>query len=261
MPNIDKVIDSQSLILTKNWEKVLLSVAQEVKRLSDQGLDTLTILGKLNIERVVFNSGMETAINAVDYPKILSSLKGFGNATPEQLEAATNLSKQTLSSYFKGATGALTEQLQSLDFTALNIADIRAALLNTQGLRPDQIETLVNTTLNTYSRVVTDVMSQGLPDNALYIYQGPADSKTRDICLEMIAAGPLTKSEIRSRFPGSFIDGGGFNCRHRWTQLTKNFENKNNEVKAKTEIAIKEATGKWKTPQTPLQVKLDQSKK
>jgi hypothetical protein len=32
----------------------------------------------------------------------------------------------------------------------------------------------------------------------------------------MLHAGELTLDEIEERFPGSLIDGGGFNCRHSW---------------------------------------------
>ena len=35
----------------------------------------------------------------------------------------------------------------------------------------------------------------------------------------MAAAGELTKDEIDAQFPGAFIDGGGYNCRHAWVPV------------------------------------------
>ena len=54
------------------------------------------------------------------------------------------------------------------------------------------------------------------PPDALYVYEGPSDDRTRDECLAMIAAGALTRAEVEAQFPGAFVDGGGFNCRHSW---------------------------------------------
>ena len=80
-----------------------------------------------------------------------------------------------------------------------------------------QMQTVVNTTLNTYSRMATNQMMGTAPANTLYNYIGPADGRTRDICLQMISAGRITESEIISNFGTSVLkDGGGFNCRHKW---------------------------------------------
>ena len=61
-------------------------------------------------------------------------------------------------------------------------------------------------------------------DGMLYVYEGPADDRTRDECLQMMAAGKLTKQEIQDRFGNAFIDGGGYNCRHSWVRVTEAVE-------------------------------------
>ena len=80
-----------------------------------------------------------------------------------------------------------------------------------------QMQTLVNTTLNTYSRTITNQMMKIAPDNTKYVYIGPADEKTRAECLMYIRAGRLTKKQIENKgWRETLVEGGGFNCRHKW---------------------------------------------
>ena len=87
------------------------------------------------------------------------------------------------------------------------------------------------------------------PANATYVYLGIIDDKTRDICLEMMSAGALTRSEIDSRYAGAFIDGGGFNCRHRWARETSVSRKLTDPKDAAKQIEKK--GGFKKTPLTP----------
>ena len=60
------------------------------------------------------------------------------------------------------------------------------------------------------------VMAEDLPEKESWYYHGPLDNKTRPICRLMLSDRGLTKAEVEARYPGALIDGGGFNCRHRW---------------------------------------------
>jgi hypothetical protein len=76
-------------------------------------------------------------------------------------------------------------------------------------------------------------MVEDMPDDTEFVYVGVNDGKTRPICKSMINAGSLTRAEIDDQYPGAFIDGGGFNCRHRWavqTSLSDRFHNPDKEV-------------------------------
>ena len=57
---------------------------------------------------------------------------------------------------------------------------------------------ILNTTLNTYSRVATNTMMKDAPADTKYVYVGPIDEKTRPECLSMASAGPKTEAEIVS---------------------------------------------------------------
>ena len=80
-----------------------------------------------------------------------------------------------------------------------------------------QLQTLIDTSMNEYSRSVTKVMIDKMPANIKYQYIGALDGKTRPECLKMMSAGDLTKAEIEAKFGSNvFISGGGYNCRHKW---------------------------------------------
>ena len=100
--------------------------------------------------------------------------------------------------------------------------DIADGILRGAGgvLRPDQAETLANTALNQFERNVKVEMAEFDDPNAKYVYIGAIDNKTRDICLLMASVGALTRAEIDSRFPNTFSNSAGYNCRHHWRKQT-----------------------------------------
>jgi len=106
-------------------------------------------------------------------------------------------------------------------------------------LRIDQVETLVNTGLNQFERNVKVEMAEFDEPNAKYVYIGIIDSKTRDICLLMASAGELTRDEIDSRFPNTFSNSGGHNCRHHWRKETSRSKELMKPKQAKSFISKK----------------------
>ena len=84
-----------------------------------------------------------------------------------------------------------------------------------------QLETLITTLLTDYSRSVTTAMMNDAPADEKYIYIGPLDGKTRDICVYYMAESGvdgITKAQIQGLTEGdySLTRGGGYNCRHKW---------------------------------------------
>ena len=105
-----------------------------------------------------------------------------------------------------------------------------------------QIKTLVTTTLNDYSRTVTNQMMKIAPSNSKYVYIGPIDDKTRPECIMYASAGALTLEEIEAKWGGTLTKGGGFNCRHKWeiaTDIGNSFHNKKEADKRKPEAEKK----------------------
>ena len=153
------------------------------------------------------------------YESVLLGMEATGQVTEETLQALVRLDEATFRNQIslmgekvideavKGIIGGKTER------------EIAQSMIDV-GFEQYEAETLANTALNTFERNVTSQMTAFDPEDATYVYQGPIDEKTRDICLKMMASGSMTKEEIRSQYPGAFVDGGGFNCRHRWARET-----------------------------------------
>jgi len=56
-----------------------------------------------------------------------------------------------------------------------------------------------------------------------YIYTGPRDGITRPFCKELVGK-VLTEDQIKKLGNGSsLINGGGFNCRHSWSPISKSY--------------------------------------
>jgi hypothetical protein len=79
-----------------------------------------------------------------------------------------------------------------------------------------QARTVYDTAVSTFSRQVDQLDTTGQPDE-LFLYAGPADSKTRPFCRARVGK-VFTRAEIDSwdngQLPNPMLTGGGFNCRH-----------------------------------------------
>ena len=182
----------------------------------------ISLISTLDVDDYIFNQiGMQNELNQyiASYEGVLLGMEATGQVTEETLQALVRLDEAT----FRKQISTMGEQI--IDEAVKGIIggkterEIAQSMLGNV-LRPDQAETLANTALNTFERNVTAQMTAFDPEDATYVYQGPIDKTTRDICLKMMASGSMTRDDIDSQYPGAFVDGGGFNCRHRWARET-----------------------------------------
>tara|TARA_X000001382_G_scaffold72869_1_gene50868 strand:- start:1895 stop:2626 length:732 start_codon:yes stop_codon:yes gene_type:complete len=158
-----------------------------------------------------------TSIYANAHRGVLESTIGFADINPRALSTFAALNEQLFdNSIIRTISGSIrTEVVKGLQ-AGLSTTQILENVTNAS-ISNSQMQTLVNTSLNSYSRQVTNQMMDIAPGSTKYVYIGPVDEKTRDECLQMASAGALTLEEIKSRFgDGVLLDGGGFNCRHKW---------------------------------------------
>ena len=163
--------------------------------------------------------------------------------TEEEIQALILLNEEVWDTYLPYLSAQVQQQVALGGFTGLTTEQVMANI-ESAALSSKQVETLVTTSLNNYSRAVGYSVMQENPDDTLYWYIGPADGKTRDICLQQISAGKITQKEIISNFgAGVLIDGGGFNCRHSWEvagTVSEFYESKDAE-KLKKEKGLEDA--------------------
>ena len=228
MAKLDSLIDSISQNFGSSIEQVELAMIGQVLDLKKQGYnkeEILRILQSIDVESFILNDlNLASSIDELtgSYAKVLENMVGFGSISEESLQALISIDKSFFLGESKRMANTLKQQLARGIVAGATENELKKGILEGFGgvLRPDQAQTLANTSLNSYSRSVTELMAESMPDDTKYYYQGPIDDRTRDICLDMVGAGELTKEEIDSQYPATFTDGGGFNCRHRWTMVT-----------------------------------------
>ena len=158
-----------------------------------------------------------TSAYANAHRQVLESTIGFAEIEAATLTTFAQLNEQIFdNSIIRTISGNIKTEVSKGILAGLTADEILVNVASSS-ISNAQMQTLVNTTLNSYSRTITNQMMNVAPANTKYVYIGPVDEKTRPECLEMASADRLTESQIKSKFGASvLVDGGGFNCRHKW---------------------------------------------
>lgn len=213
MPELDQFQKDYLSLIDKLTDRVMqLIFAGQSKE------EILQIISQRDFKQIILNDpkfkSSFTNLNIM-YLRALKDMDKFADISPETLQALTKINQAT---FFEDLSEkiavSLKKNITSGVLGGLTKEEIIAGIAS--DLRPDQIETLVTTALNTYTASINAIMADQLPAQTAFVYRGPVDEKTRPICLELMAAGEMTQEEIQKRFPGAFISRGGYNCRHQW---------------------------------------------
>ena len=159
-----------------------------------------------------------TQIYANAHRGVLQTTTMFGKPDGNLLVSFAKLNEELFdSAIVRTISGHIKTQVAQGLQSGLSANQVIEGLIDSSISR-HQMETVINTSLNTYSRMATNQMMETAPDDTLYNYIGPADGRTRPFCLKMISEGRITEAEINNLTGGrtSLKDGGGFNCRHQW---------------------------------------------
>ena len=142
--------------------------------------------------------------------------------TEEEIQLLIQMDIAVWEAYLPFLATQIQQQVALGSFAGLTRADIIKNITDA-ALSSAQVETLVTTSLNNYSRSVTRTIMEDEPNDTLYQYIGPVDGRTRDICLFFASAGELTETQIKKLTGGeeSLSFGGGYNCRHKWQSVSR----------------------------------------
>ena len=171
----------------------------------------------LNVEGVILAKS-KNAINIFEqsHSGMLQSIQGFSALTEDTIQTLINYNTNSLLSQLGNMAQIIKREVVNGMISGVGISDVLDKVRGQGALSAGQLQTLIDTAMNEYSRSVTKLMMDKMPNNTLYVYIGALDDKTRPKCLEMMSRGELTKGQIESDYPDSFINGGGYNCRHKW---------------------------------------------
>ena len=158
-----------------------------------------------------------TSVYANAHRGVLESTIGFAEVSAETLTSFISLNEQVFdNAVINNISSHIRNEVVKGIQAGLNPSQIIQNVASSS-ISNSQMQTLVNTTLNSYSRTISNSMMEVAPKNTKYVYIGPSDEKTRDICLRQISAGRKTLAQIKSIFGEKvLVEGGGFNCRHKW---------------------------------------------
>ena len=218
---------SDQLFIEQNSELVtdiLLQVQEEtienLYRLKGQKTaeEFAVFIEELDVMQIV-RAKSSNAINIYDdaHGVMLQTIQGFAAVSEETLVALKNYSTGSLLNQLDNMAQIIKKEVVNGIISGSPVQTVVEAVRGQGALSRRQLQTLIDTAMNEYSRSVTKVMIDNMPNNTRYQYIGPLDGKTRPECLKMMAAGDITKAEIEARFGSDvFISGGGYNCRHKW---------------------------------------------
>jgi murein L,D-transpeptidase YcbB/YkuD len=251
-------------MISVEWEKMKLKYINAMYKEGMSVSKTLRLIkntdaGKYILKELGFEKTIDKELKAYA-ARALLGMEAIAPVTEGTLQGIYEISKATFIKQIELSAQQLQKELMNAVLQGLSkkTLAIRVAEMS-ELMRKDQVETLVDTMTATYSRQVQAVMSRDVPDDTLYVYAGPVDDKTRPICLEMMSAGELTKAEIESQFPGSFVDGGGFNCRHEWRPVTKFTKETGLHRPDEAKKRIEGMGDKWTKPKTILEQQMEKA--
>ena len=218
---------SDQLFIEQNSELVtdiLLQVQEEtieqLYKLKGQksAEEFLLFIEDLNVMEIV-RAKSANAINIYDasHGVMLQTIQGFAAMSEKTLQALKNYSTGSLLNTLDSMAQIIKKEVVNGIIAGAPVQTVLQAVQGQGSLSPRQLQTLIDTAMNEYSRSVTKVMMDTMPKETKYVYIGALDEKTRPECLDMMSRGELTKAEILSAFGSDvFTRGGGYNCRHKW---------------------------------------------
>ena len=209
-------------------EEIVDTISELTKGKSKK--EVVAIINDLDMDKII---EMKTAGIMAGYltaqRDILLSKQFFAPITEGELRALLVASEQYFGASLVGMGGVIKQQVLSGIINGRNVNEI-VDLIGKQGYAAHSLNRIVNDGMNNYSRAVSSFMMDDAPADTKFVYIGALDEKTRDFCLELMAAGELTKKEIIERgWTSSLTEGGGVNCRHNWelaaTKVKTEFHN------------------------------------
>ena len=220
-------IASQTDMLQRELVRDLLKLSKSDRfQTIDQFLFSLEQLDIQELIRIKAQNILQGYTSA--HTTLLMDTEFVAEITEDMLRSLTNFSTATFSDHLGQMGNIIKKEIVKGAISGATEKGIFDAIQQQAGLSNRQMQSLIRTGLNDYSRSVGKVMMDRLPKNTKYQYVGPIDGRTRDICLQMWSAGNLTKREIETSSwgPSVLVSGGGYNCRHRWIPVAASDKSK-----------------------------------
>jgi len=218
------------------WEKVQDHFSVLYGKLQESGASRERIVRELtdiDIEHLVMvefklNGELEAVMSG--YLQELKRMDAFADISEEMIRSLMTTDSFLVKSKLIEAGNTIKSTMVQSVIGGLS-EEAFALRLERIGFQPHQANALVNENLRRFSRSVTNEMANNASTDTLYIWDGPVDERTSDECLQLMGLGPMTQEEFESVFPGAFINGTHFNCRHQAQRYLSRDQYKGSAIK------------------------------
>jgi len=210
------------------YEAALNKIASLYSKTIDSGRsrnELLLAVGRIDFKDLFenelgFNSELDNVANS--YLDALRNMDGFADVDETILrslvESDLNIYRSKFDDTYVHMKSLFTESIVNGLPREVFVDQLTKGQLGV--LSKFQAESLYRDSLQKFNRSVIKQMAQNAPANLMYVFTGPVDGRTSDICLQILAAGPMTLKQIDNNFPETFLNGGHFNCRHQFRRFT-----------------------------------------
>ena len=218
------------------WSKVQDHFSVLYGKLQDSGASRERIIRELtdiDIEHLVmieFKLNGELEAVMTGYLQELKKMDAFADISEDVIRSLMTTDSFLVKSKLIEAGNTIKSTMVQSVIGGLS-EEAFALRLERIGFQPHQANALVNENLRRFSRSVTNEMANNASTDTLYIWEGPVDDRTSDECLQLMGLGPMTQEEFESVFPGAFINGTHFNCRHQAQRFLSRDQYKGSAIK------------------------------
>ena len=223
-------------VLNEMVDEVWVAVPQLTKS------EVVTMLDQFDIDNFVLKElGLQAEIDAVmtQYSGVLLETPFFSSIDESVIQSLINLERQTIIA--KASTISQVARSEIAKGVLLGKArdQMKKDLIEVSGLRPYQAGVELNNQMNNFSSQVMRIQAENADPEQTYIYVGPADNRTRGLCLNMLSEGEMTLRRIDDVYGDAFVERGGYNCRHFWRPYSEELS----RIKKKQEKSLEELSG------------------
>jgi hypothetical protein len=185
--------------------------------------EVLEAAGYDDLATTATTGGLERMAKAIERMNVAARVAKFTSRDATRIAALKELARLDLLAVGDEVSIALWRSTVQGLYSQRSPNAILDDLAEVLDIEMRHARTLYDTTTSVFGRQVEALKSSGEPDE-LFAYMGPADSKVRPFCVKHLGK-VYSRKEIdaldNGQIPGTFLVGGGYNCRHVWQAISK----------------------------------------
>jgi len=220
---------------TEGKLNVGMSATQTLSLMNRAGVSNYADSGYLS---EIYKTAGESAV------KMIPEMSDIFAISHKTIQFAVSDVRLDMSAITQQTTQKISRLLQESAVVPIPLNIMASRISAETNLLKYQAKTLINTGLAQVQRQAQTEASESLdPEDLVFLYIGPDDRKTRPFC-HALEEKVCTKKQIAKLNNAQGLpvmaNGGGYNCRHRWTPISRDFA-KDHELEMCTSADINHA--------------------